>query len=248
MYPISDYVYNLYMQQPRQIVDITMQTGNKTLHLTEHDVFQNSLTIDRYCMSGKTIELGSAVAAELRLKLDNRDGKFDDVTFEGAELFVRVGVEYTAPASWDWISQFQWATLENFTWNQLKSGELRLGDSHWVHIRREYVPCGYFTVDEPPRKLNTISLSALDRMVSFDKAFDPASISFPLTVGALLEDCCEICNVPLYTQVNTLQNYNYVINSAPDEEDLTYRRIIQWIGEITGTCAYIDWDGKLRMK
>lgn len=248
MYPISDYVYNLYMQQPRQIVDITMQTGNETLHLTEHDVFQNSLTIDRYCMSGKTIELGSAVAAELKLKLDNRDGKFDDVTFEGAELFVRVGVEYTAPASWDWISQFQWATLENFTWNQLKSGELRLGDSHWVNTRREYVPCGYFTVDEPPRKLNTISLSALDRMVSFDKAFDQASISFPLTVGALLEDCCEICNVPLYTQVNTLQNYDYVINSAPDEEDLTYRRIIQWIGEITGTCAYIDWDGKLRME
>lgn len=139
MYPISDYVYNLYMQQPRQIVDITMQTGNETLHLTEHDVFQNSLTIDRYCMSGKTIELGSAVAAELKLKLDNRDGKFDDVTFEGAELFVRVGVEYTAPASWDWISQFQWATLENFTWNQLKSGELRLGDSHWVNTRREYV-------------------------------------------------------------------------------------------------------------
>lgn len=248
MYPISEYLYNLYMQQPRQIVDITMQTGNETLHLTEHDVFQNSLTIDRYCMSGKTIELGSAVAAEMKLKLDNRDGKFDDVTFEGAELFVRVGIEYTAPASWDWISQFQWITMENFTWNQLKSGDLRLGDSHWVHTRREYVPCGYFTVDEPPRKLSTISLSALDRMVSFDKAFDPSSISFPLTVGALLEDCCEICNVPLYTQVNTLQNYDYVINSAPDEEDLTYRRIIQWIGEITGTCAYIDWDGKLRME
>lgn len=248
MYKISDYVYNLYMQQYRQIVDITMQTQDGTIHITDNDVIQGSFTIDRYCMSGKTVELGSAVAAELKLRLNNNDGRFDNVTFEGAELFVRVGIEYTAPVTWDWIKQFSWDTLRHFTWEQIRSGDIEWEDNHWKNVRREYVPCGYFTIDEPPRKLTTISLSALDRMVNFDKNFDPTLIHFPTTVSALLTKCCQICNVPLYTQANTLLNYDYVVNDPPDPENLTYRQIIQWIGEITGTCAYIDWDGKLRLE
>ena len=248
MYKISDYVYNLYMQQYRQIVDITMQTQDGTIHITDNDVIQGSFTIDRYCMSGKTVELGSAVAAELKLRLNNNDGRFDNVTFEGAELFVRVGIEYTAPATWDWIKQFSWDTLRHFTWEQIRSGDIEWEDNHWKNVRREYVPCGYFTIDEPPRKLTTISLSALDRMVNFDKNFDSTLIHFPTTVSALLTKCCQICNVPLYTQANTLLNYDYVVNNPPDPENLTYRQIIQWIGEITGTCAYIDWDGKLRLE
>ena len=196
MYKISDYVYNLYMQQYRQIVDITMQTQDGTIHITDNDVIQGSFTIDRYCMSGKTVELGSAVAAELKLRLNNNDGRFDNVTFEGAELFVRVGIEYTAPVTWDWIKQFSWDTLRHFTWEQIRSGDIEWEDNHWKNVRREYVPCGYFTIDEPPRKLTTISLSALDRMVNFDKNFDPTLIHFPTTVSALLTNCCQICNVP----------------------------------------------------
>lgn len=217
MYPISDYVYNLYMRQHRQVVDITMQTQDGIIHITDNDIIQGNLTIDRYCMSGKTVEVGSAVAAELKMLLNNKDGRFDGVTFEGAELFVRVGIK-----KWD--------------------------ANRWENAQAEYVPCGYFTIDEPPRKLASISISALDRMVSFDKDFDLSAIHFPLTVSELLTKCCQICNVPMYTHANTLLNYNYIITSPPDPENLTYRQIIQWIGEITGTCAYIDWDGKLRME
>ena len=38
---------------------------------------------------------------------------------------------------------------------------------------------------------------------------------------------------------------DYVVKNFPESDGLTYRRIIQWIAEISGTCAYIDWDGKL---
>lgn len=217
MYPISDYVYDLYIKQYRQVVDITMQTKDETLRITDADILQNNFTIDRYCMSGKRLEIGSAVAAELKMKLNNRDGRFDNVTFEGAELFVRVGI-------------YKW-------------------DAHrWENAQVEYVPCGYFTIDEPPRKLTSISISALDRMVQFDKDSDKSAITFPTTIGQLLMKCCEKCNVPLHTQMTDLLFSAYTVNKCPDAENLTYRQIIQWIGEISGTCAYIDWDGKLRLE
>ena len=35
---------------------------------------------------------------------------------------------------------------------------------------------------------------------------------------------------------------------APTQKNLTYRQLLIWLGEITGTCAYIDWTGKLRFE
>ena len=102
-------------------------------------------------MSGNRIEIGSVIASELTLVLDNSDGKYDDVVFEGAELFVRVGVK-----KWD--------------------------AKTWENADFHFVPFGYFTVDETPRKLRSITLSALDRMMLFDKKVDNSLLSFPMTV------------------------------------------------------------------
>ena len=217
MYPISDYAYNLYMRQYRQVLDITVNTANESFHITEKDILQNNFFIDRYCISGNTIEIGSAIAAELNLKIDNNEGKYDDIIFEGAEMFVRVGIK---------------------KWDEINARKTEI----------EYIPCGYFTVDEPPRKLSGISISALDRMVLFDKSFDASLFIFPMPVGRFLERCCEVCNVQLHTDINTLINNTYMVNNPPVTENITYRQILQWIGEITGTCGYIDWDGKLRME
>ena len=50
------------------------------------------------------------------------------------------------------------------------------------------------------------------------------------------------------TTPNTLLNSDYVVTEKPTDEDLTYRQILKWICEITGTCGYADWDGKLRLE
>lgn len=43
-------------------------------------------------------------------------------------------------------------------------------DAHrWENAVIHWIPCGYFTIDEPPRALSTITISALDRMILFDK-------------------------------------------------------------------------------
>ena len=217
MYSIANSTLALFYKQYRQIVEITMNRTDGTEYLTEADIIQGGMTVDRYCISGDKIEIGSAIAAELTLKLDNREGKFDDTNFEGAELFVRIGIK-----KWD--------------------------AGRWENAKVEYVPIGYFTVDESPKKALSITLSALDRMVQFDKDFDADGITFPTTVGNLLTYCCTKCGVPLKTIPETLPNHSYQVKECPQRENLTYRQIIQWIGEITATCGYIDWDGKLRME
>ncbi len=216
-YPIAQDVLDLFKNQLRQVADIQMYGTTETITLTEKDIRQGGLTIERYSLSGSRIEIGSAVAAELALTLDNNDGKFDDTVFEGAELFVRIGI---------------------------KKWEARRWENATVH----YIPMGYFTVDNTPRKLSSISLSALDRMVLFDKECKPGSINFPITIDRLLVNICTKCGVTLATNSTTLTNSQYIVKNYPDSDTLTYRQILMWIAEITGTCAYIDWNGQLRLE
>lgn len=216
-YPISTDVLNLFVSQQRQVADITFYGTTATSKLSEKDICQGGLSIDRYCISGSRLEIGSAVAAELTLKLDNRDGRFNSTVFEGAELLVRIGT---------------------------KKWEAR----NWENATEHYIPMGYFTIDNSPRRLTSISITALDRMVNFDKAIDRELLSFPMTIGTLLTQICDICNVEIATTVSSLLNYDYSVGECPTDENLTYRQLLQWIAEITCTCAYIDWDGKLRLE
>ena len=216
-YPISQEVLELFENQQRQVADIKMYGSKETISLSESDIRQGGLTVDRYCISGSRIEIGSAVASELALTLDNNDGRFDDTVFEGAELFVRIGV---------------------------KKWQARRWEKATVH----YIPLGYFTVDSPPRKLSSVSLSALDRMVLFDKECKEGDIQFPIDINTLLVRICNKCGVILATNSTTLTNSEYIVKKYPESDNLTYRQILMWIAEITGTCAYIDWNGQLRLE
>lgn len=216
-YPIANSVLELFKDQQRQVAEITLYGTDETIHLTEKDILQGGLTIDRYCVSGSRIEIGSAIASELALTLNNNDGRFNDVVFEGAELFVKIGI---------------------------KKWEARRWENAVIH----YIPMGYFTVDNSPRKLASISLSALDRMVMFDKECRPPDLSFPINIADLLVRICSKCNVTLATDSRELTNAQYIVKSFPEGENITYRQILMWIAEITGTCAYIDWNGHLRLE
>lgn len=215
MFPVSNEALDLFSSNCRQTAEVIFYGTDLTFTITESDIMVGGLTIDRYSVSSSKIELGSACAAELALTLDNRDGKFNDVKFEGAELFVRIGITRC-----EGIDEEQAIT--------------------------QYVPLGYFTVDEPARALQTISLSALDRMVLFDKNIDWSLFTFPMTVKDILSQTCAICNVPLGTDISDRPNFDYVVQEAPTDET-TYRQIIQWVAELTATCAFIDWEGKLSL-
>ena len=93
MYPITSAVKALYDAEQRQVLRITGTDKNgATISITDANVMENGFTIDRYSCNGTKLEVGTAIASEMTLKLDNRQGQFDGIAFEGAELFVEVGI------------------------------------------------------------------------------------------------------------------------------------------------------------
>ena len=217
MYKVSQEVKNLFNKNYIQVADITVNGVNESFSVAENEIVQGSLSIDRYSVSNSKIEVGSAVAAELTLKLKNDDGKYDNTVFEGAEVFVKIGIK-------------KW-------------------DAHrWENAVIHWIPCGYFTIDEPPRALSTITISALDRMILFDKTVDTSKLSFPMTVADLLDKICTICGVTMATDITRLPNKDYQITAYPEGQDLTYRTLLQWCAALTGTCAFMNYDGNLELK
>lgn len=235
MVNVSQDIIKSFNEGNKQTALIEVTAGSKTFTITNADIIQGGLKIDRYCVTNSKIEVGSAVASELSLKLQNYDGKFNDVSFEGAVLNVKIGIKLSS-------------VLESAT---LGKGILRrmiLGSAS-SDQDVAYVPCGLFIVDTPPRKLSTISISALDYMVLFDREVNASALSFPIHVDALIQKICSICNVTLATDVSVLPNHYFSIGGLPDtNQTLTYRQLLQWCAQLTGTCAFMDGSGRLVLK
>lgn len=248
MVNVSQDVIKSFNEGNKQTALIEVTAGSKTFTITDADIIQGGLKIDRYCVTNSKIEVGSAVASELSLKLRNYDGKFNDVSFEGAVLNVKIGIH---AANTSELGKFILGKsvlgfakgLGNFI-----LGTGRLGD-YSVDTEVYWVPCGLFIVDTPPRKLSTISISALDYMVLFDREVNASALSFPIHVDALIQKICSICNVTLATDVSVLPNHYFSIGGLPDtNQKLTYRQLLQWCAQLTGTCAFMDGSGRLVLK
>ena len=233
MYPVTDAVKTLLETEQPQLLRVTgTDSNNVAISITDADVMYGGFSIDRYSCNSQKLEIGTAVAAELTLKLNNTGGTFDSLRFEGSELYVEVGV-VTGPSTTYWI------------------------------------PCGYFIVDEQTRKLNTITIKALDRMMMLDfelpvlcpwtdnngnyitdnngnVLFFNSGVAFPNTVQGMVNQICIMSGLTLGTNISSFPNASYSISSAPAvPAGTTLRDYIQWAAALMGTCAYIDWQGKL---
>ena len=236
MYPVTNAVKTLLETEQPQLLRVTgIDRNNTAISITDADVMYGGFSIDRYSCNSQKLEIGTAVAAELTLKLNNTGGTFDSLRFEGSELYVEVGV-VTGPSTTYWI------------------------------------PCGYFIVDEQTRKLNTITIKALDRMMMLDfelpvlcpwtdnngnyitdnngnVLFFNSGVAFPNTVQGIINQICIMSGLTLGTNISSFPNASYSISSTPAvPAGTTMRDYIQWAAALMGTCAYIDWTGKLCFK
>jgi hypothetical protein len=239
MYPITNAVKALFEAEQTKVLRITGTDKNgAVISITDDDVLENSFEIDRYSCNGQMLEIGTAISAQLSMKLENTDGRYDSIVFEGAELFVEIGIA-------DWTQ-----ANPTITW----------------------VPCGYFTPDEQPRRMGIISIHALDRMTRFDSVqaskeapwtTDSGEIMrttntdeiiyfvqdfvLPATIPQFIQMVALRCNVPFTQSLTGLPNANLTITELPNyQQDITFRNIIQWLAGLMGTNAWIDWTGSLR--
>lgn len=211
MYPITDALKKRFESGERKKAWITLNNASVNgLVITEEDIKADSFSVDRYCATGNKIEIGSAVSSEFSVVLNNANGKFDGIVFEGSVLCVDVGF-----------------------------GE---------HADGNYVRCGFFTVDEPPRAFSTISLKALDYMMLYDKTVDRTKLTEAFyTPETLVRKISELCGVAVSSRLDFKTLPNNDQSAQVPESATTYRQLLQWVAQLTGTCAYIDGDGELMM-
>ena len=111
----------------------------------------------------------------------------------------------------------------------------------------QWISLGYFTADKQPKTASSVQVTALDRMVWFDRDVDWTQLTFPCTVQSLISQVCTICGITCATTVSSLPNYNYSITYGP-ETKISYRTLIQWCAFLTGTCALMDENGHLSFR
>ena len=202
MYPINSNVLSIFQNGSKQYFRMTI--GSTVIDGSR--VMQGSCSINRYVQTNESVAIGSVVASELTLSLNNYDGTYDNTDFIGSEAYVEIGVEDT---------------------------------NHTV----QYIPMGYFTFDEATRTKNTVSLAALDRMTKFDVSINASDLSFPYTLTNLLTRICTLCGVTKGS-FGTITNSSYSVASLPSEAK-TYRDLLRWICEVSGSNGYFSYDGKL---
>jgi len=210
MYPVTKAVAEQFKTNAKQNLSLLVNpVVGESFELTSADILSAGLNINRYSATGDSVALGVCSAADLSLRVENGDGRFNDVVFEGAQIYASVGVEDGNNTQW--------------------------------------VPLGYFTVDNAPRRLAVISITALDGMVQFDKLANRSALSLPNSVKNIVLACCNECNITIDTDLDALPNSSFVAQSVGDSEDLTYRTILQCCCQIMGVNGYMNWDGHLEL-
>lgn len=107
----------------------------------------------------------------------------------------------------------------------------------------EKVAYGKFTVINPETYGETVITTAVDDMYKADKPYS-TSLTFPATTGAMLQEICEKCDLPLGTTAFT--NSDFVVETAPDAS-YTFRSVIGFIAMIAGGNARINRLGYLEI-
>lgn len=107
----------------------------------------------------------------------------------------------------------------------------------------EWIPKGYFTVDEAVFGSSIVTITGLDNMSKFDRPYTKSQLHYPATLFNILQDACNNCGVILNTQ--RFLNDDYIVETRPQDEKITFREIVSWISQLAGNFARINYNGTL---
>lgn len=97
----------------------------------------------------------------------------------------------------------------------------------------ESVKKGIFTVDEPTYNGSIITLECLDNMSAFDRPYSESNLTYPATLLAIVRDACTCCNVSLAADSVNFDNSDFVVQERPDDNSLTFREVLGYVGQIS---------------
>lgn len=107
----------------------------------------------------------------------------------------------------------------------------------------EKVKLGTFFVDETKYNGAIITLNCLDEMAKFDKDYSKSTLEYPATFFQIVQDACSVCDV--INGIASFPNGDRVIQNRPNDESLTFRQVLQWVGQIACQWFRIDRNNRL---
>lgn len=110
----------------------------------------------------------------------------------------------------------------------------------------ESLSYGKFYLNEAKYNGSIITLTFYDGIYKFDQPYSKSSLSYPATLRQIVQDACSVCGVTLGTA--TFDQDDFVVQERPDDSSITFRQVLQWVGQIACYYFYADSQGRLSMK
>lgn len=203
--------------------DITLKDGT-TLNLTNDDIWNGGVTIEDAVSSG-TFEVGSVVINQCTIVINNIYDKFTKYDFKEAVVRAQLGTDLNE-TEFDIDADDE--TESSYT------------------PRIEKIKKGVYTVDDTKYNGSIITLTCIDNMGKFDRAYSESKLEYPATLKTIVMDACDICGVTLNTP--DFSHCDYIINTRPTDAAVTFREVIAWCGQISGNYCRCNVNGQLELK
>lgn len=107
----------------------------------------------------------------------------------------------------------------------------------------ETINKGIFYVDSAKYNGALITLECLDSMSKFDKDYSKSTLTYPATLRQIVQDACSVCDV-LYSAA-AFDNDDYIVEERPSDESLTFRQMLNYVGQIACQQFSIDHNDRL---
>lgn len=109
----------------------------------------------------------------------------------------------------------------------------------------ESLSYGKFYLNEAKYNGSIITLTFYDSIYKFDQPYSKSRLSYPATLRQIVQDACSVCGVTQGTF--TFDQDDFVVQERPDDSSITFRQVLQWVGQISCQYFYADVQGRLRM-
>lgn len=104
---------------------------------------------------------------------------------------------------------------------------------------------GTYIVDEQDFNNSLLTLTCLDNMSLFERAYSDSALAYPASMLEIVKDACTACGVIMATDV--FPCCNLIAPSRPNMQGVTFRDVISWAAQCCGCNASIDNLGRLEI-
>lgn len=87
---------------------------------------------------------------------------------------------------------------------------------------------------------NVITINAYDKMINFDRPYSLSKLQYPTTLLSIVQDACTCCNVTLAPDSASFPNNGYVVDERPEDSSINFRKVLQWVGQIS--CTFLTFN------